>query len=311
MGRHERFTVDADVLPKFTACYLRVAGDECAFVEAHTAHALPRLLAALASHGKRPEDVRWVVVTHAHLDHAAGASALLAACPRATLVAHPRTAKNLIDPARLIEGATAVYGAARFAELYGTVTAIPKERVKVLGDGESIELGDAKLTAWNTSGHAYHHFIVDDPATETVYTGDTFGLVYPALQSRGLFAIPSTSPTGFNALEARKSLAKVLSLGERFVCPTHYDAYEEKEAIAAQVGRFVDRAERWVEEAARGDEPVAEIEKRLTAEWWRAIDEEAPRFGAEEKALLKLDVELNAQGLAYAADALRSAPPKA
>lgn len=309
MSRHARFTIDADVVPRFTACYLRVAGDECAFIEAHTAHALPRLLAALESQGRKPEDVRWVVVTHAHLDHAAGASALLAACPKATLVAHPRTAKNLIDPARLIEGATAVYGEARFRELYGTVTPIAKERVLVLGDGESIALGDAKLTAWNTSGHAYHHFIVDDPATETVYTGDTFGLVYPALQKHGLFAIPSTSPTGFNAEEARKSLDKVLSLGERFACPTHYDAHEETKEIAAQVRRFVDRAATWVEEAARGEEPAPAMEARLASLWWEAIAEEAPRFGAEEKELLRLDVELNAQGLAYAAGALRSAPP--
>ncbi len=308
MSRHARFTIDADVTPKFTACYLRTAGDECAFIEAHTAHALPRLLAALAAQGKEPEDVRWVVVTHAHLDHAAGASALLAACPKATLVAHPRTAKNLIDPARLIEGATAVYGAARFAELYGTVTAIPKERVLVLGDGESIELGDATLTAWNTSGHAYHHFIVDDPATDTVFTGDTFGLVYPALQKHGLFALPSTSPTGFNADEAQKSLDKVLSLGRRFVCPTHYDAHENPAAIAAQVRRFIDRAGTWVLKAAKTDEPVAAMETRLASLWRAAIAEEAPTFGAEENQLLALDIELNAQGLTFVADSLRTKP---
>ena len=108
MTRHARITIDADVTPRFTACYLRLAGDECAFIEAHTAHALPRLLAALAAEQRRPEEVRYIVITHAHLDHAAGASALLAACPNATLLAHPRAAKNLIDPAKLIEGATAV-----------------------------------------------------------------------------------------------------------------------------------------------------------------------------------------------------------
>src|SRR5271165_3947498 len=85
---HARFTIDADVSPRFTACYLRVAGDECAFIEAHTSHALPKLLAALAAHGRKPEDVRWIVLTHAHLDHAAGASALVAACPNAILLAH-------------------------------------------------------------------------------------------------------------------------------------------------------------------------------------------------------------------------------
>src|SRR5215204_1730796 len=96
--KHSRITIDADIIPLFTACYLRIAGDECAFIEAHTVHALPRLLRALAANGKRPEDVRFIVVTHAHLDHAAGAGSLLAACPNATLVAHPRTAKHLVEP---------------------------------------------------------------------------------------------------------------------------------------------------------------------------------------------------------------------
>ena len=310
MSHHARHTIDADVTPRFTACYLRLAGQECAFIEAHTAHALPRLLDALARQGRRPEDVRWVVVTHAHLDHAAGAGALLAACPRATLLAHPRTAKHLVDPGKLVAGAKAVYGEARFQALYGQVTPVPAERVRALQDGESFELGDARLTVWHTAGHAWHHFVVDDPATETVYTGDTFGLVYPALQRHGRFAIPSTSPTGFDAAEARRSLDRVLSLGERFVCPTHFDAWEDAPAIAAQLRRFIDRAEAWVEEAARSDEPLPALEARLALAWRRAVAEEAPRFGAEEQALLALDVELNAQGLAGVADARRAAGRK-
>lgn len=307
MSRHARFTIDADVTPRFTACYLRTAGDECAFIEAHTAHAVPRLLDTLAAHKKKPEDVRWVVVTHAHLDHAAGASALLDACPRATLLAHPRTAKNLIDPARLIQGATAVYGEQRFRDLYGTVAPIAKERVIALDDGASFDLGDAKLSVWHTSGHAFHHFIVDDPATDSVFTGDTFGLVYPALQHHGRFVIPSTSPTGFHGQEALRSIDKVLSLGRRFVCPTHFDAYEDADAIADPMRRFIERASAWVDEAARGAESEVEIERRLRDAWWTAIAEEAPAFTDADRALLSLDVELNAQGLAYAALAARAA----
>jgi glyoxylase-like metal-dependent hydrolase (beta-lactamase superfamily II) len=305
MSAHARFTVDADVVPRFTACYLRVAGDECAFVEAHTAHALPRLLAALERHGKKPEDVRYLVLTHAHLDHASGASAVMAACPNATLLAHPRTAKHMIDPGKLVRGAKLVYGAARFTELYGEVTPIPAERVRGLEDGESFELGDARLTVWNTYGHAFHHFIVDDPKAETVFTGDTFGLVYPALQTHGRFAFPSTSPTGFDAVEANKSLDKVLSLGERFVCPTHFDAYDDVAEIGALVRRFIDRAGAWVEEASRGTDTQQAIEARFVELWWSAIADEAPRFGDAERQLLALDVDLNAQGLAHAACAIR------
>lgn len=308
MPAHARFTIDAGDPPRTTACYLRVAGDECAFIEANTAHALPRLMAALASQKRAPEDVRWVIVTHAHLDHAAGAGALLAACPNATLVAHPRAAKNLIDPCRLVESATHVYGQERFDRLFGRVTPVPADRVRTLADGESVELGGAKLTAWHTAGHAYHHFVVDDPATESVYTGDTFGLVYPSLQKYGRFAMATTSPTGFDAVEARRSLDKVLALGERFVCPTHFDAYDDPQTIAAQVGRFVDRAGQWVQEAARGDETVDAMTARFASAWRKAIVEEAPGFGDDEAAALALDVELNALGLAHVADALRSRP---
>lgn len=302
--KHTRITIDADKLPRFTACYLRMAGDECAFVEAHTKHALPRLVAALESNGRRVEDVRWIIVTHAHLDHAAGAGALLAACPNAKLVANARTVKHLVDPEKLVVGARAVYGDA-FDDLYGELVPVPPERAVVADDGGSVELGDAKLTFFATYGHAFHHSIVDDPATDTVFTGDTFGLVYPALQSFGRFALPSTSPTGFHAEEARKSIDKVIALGRATVCPTHFDGWTEVAEIGAQVRRFIDRAGEWVSKASKTNEPTAELEARFAAAWWNAIEEEAPRFGANEKKLLELDVRLNAQGLAVAAEAMR------
>lgn len=307
MTDHRCYAIDADRLPCFTACYLRQAGAELAFIETHTNLAVPRLLAALAQLGAAPSAVRWIVVTHAHLDHAAGAAALLAHCPNATLAAHPRAAKHLVAPAALIQGATAVYGAARFAELYGQIEPVPAARVRALADGERLALGDAELTAWHTYGHAFHHLVLDDPALDTVYTGDTFGLVYPDLQRHGRFALPSTSPTGFDAAEARKSLAVVLGLGRRFVCPTHFGAWAEPQAIGAQVRQFVDAAESWVAEAARSDRSGAALEAQLAARWWQAIAAAAPTFGDAERKLLALDVELNAQGLAVAVAAARAA----
>lgn len=308
MPAHRVVTVDADRQPLFTAAYLRLAGDEAAFIETCTSHSTPRLLAALERAGRRPEDVRTIVVTHAHLDHAAGASALARACPRATVLAHPRTVKHLVDPSKLIAGAKAVYGEARFAHLYGDVQPIPAERVRALADGESFELGGATLTAWHTAGHAWHHLVVHDPAVECAYTGDTFGLVYPAVQQHGRFALASTSPTGFNAAEARKSVERVLSLGVRQVCPTHFGPWSEVTAIGAQVRRFVDRAEQWLAEAVASGLPAPALQARLEAKWRRAILDEAPRFGEAELAALALDVELNAQGLAAVAVESRAKP---
>jgi glyoxylase-like metal-dependent hydrolase (beta-lactamase superfamily II) len=312
-GAHTRTTIDCDArTPQFTAAYLRIAGDECAFIETETSHARPKLLAALERSGRHVEDVRWIVVTHAHLDHAAGAGGLLAACPKATLLAHPRAAKHLIDPVKLVKSATAVYGEERFAKLYGTIEPIPKERVRALEDGETFELGDATLRVHHTAGHANHHFVIDDPATESVYTGDSFGLVYPALQKHGLFALATTSPTNFDAKEARISIDRIRGLGEKFVCLTHFGASPRIAEIAEQLHAWIDRADTWVEEAARGTETVVAITTRLQTAWSDAIAREAEardlRFGAAEWELLAMDIDLNAQGLAVAAELKRNPP---
>lgn len=310
MASAARTTIDCDVLPRFTACYLRTAPNgECAFVEAHTAHALPRLLAALAAQGRRPEDVRWVVVTHAHLDHAAGAGSLLAACPNATLLAHPRAAGNLIDPAKLVASATRVYGEARFAELYGEILPIPEARVRALDDGATFELGGDTLSVLHTAGHAKHHFVVHDPALDAVYTGDAFGLVYPALQRDGRFAIASTSPIDFDPAEARASLDRVLALRPRWACLTHFDAVEDVATVAAQVRAWVDRSEGWLEESlVEGpsfDERVARVTAHIRAELARLP------FGADDLALLATDIDLNAQGVVVAADRRKKAAASA
>lgn len=309
MGGHARYTIDCDVRPEFTAAYLRVAGDECSFVETHTSHAVPRLLGALTAHGLRPEQVRWIVVTHAHLDHAGGAGALLARCPNATLLAHPRAARHLVDPARLVASATKVYGEARFAELYGRIEPIPQARVRILEDGETFDLGGATLRVRHTAGHAKHHFVVDDPAVATVYTGDAFGLVYPSLQ-RGLrFALASTSPTEFDPPEARRSIETILSLGEQAACLTHYDAVTDLAEVAAQLRGWIDRSEAWLDEAAKSDAPRADMTRTLAGAIREAIDRDAAARGLSLEAadweLLALDIELNAQGIAFVAERRR------
>lgn len=307
MVDHARYTIDCDVLPAFTAAYLRVAGDECAFVETHTAHALPKLMNELAARGKKPEQVRWVVVTHAHLDHAAGASAVLAKCPNATLLAHPRAARHLIDPSKLVASATGVYGEERFAKLYGRIDPIPEARVKILEDGATFELGGATLTVHHTAGHAKHHFIIDDPAISSVFTGDTFGLVYPALQSHGRFALATTSPTDFDPIEARKSIEKVLSLDETSACLTHFDAVQDLAQCAEQLHRWIDRSEKWLDREAASDHSMDRMHAEIARDLRAAIEEETSgKLTKSEWDLLSLDIDLNAQGVAFVANKKRS-----
>ena len=287
--------------PDVAAAYLRVEGDEVAFIETNTTHAVPKLLAALAADGRRPEQVRWVIVTHAHLDHAGGASALMAACPNATLLCHPRAARNLIDPGKLIASAQHVYGAQRFAELYGAIEPIVAERVRALDDGAQVALGTSTLSFFHTAGHAKHHFVVHDPKEDAVFTGDAFGLTYPRLQRAKRFAFPSTSPIDFDAVEAHRAVDRIVALKPRAVYPTHFGPWTEVADIAAQVHQWVDFSQ------AAIDDCVARGQKDCEAPLRRALEQEMVRTAAvagltltrEDLALLELDLQLNAQGLAF------------
>ena len=170
--------------PGTACCYLLVDHGEAAFIETGTARSVPLLLEALAQAGLTREQVRYVIPTHVHLDHAGGAGALLQHLPAATLLVHPRGARHLIDPTRLIEGAQQVYGAARFAELYGQIVAAPAERVCEALDHSSWPLGNRHLLIRDTPGHARHHFCIWDEASRGWFSvGYYYGWAWPVVDS--------------------------------------------------------------------------------------------------------------------------------
>ncbi len=301
-------TIDCDYLGPGIACaYLRIQGDEAAFVETNTNLAVPKLLAALEREGLSPTQVRYIIVTHVHLDHAGGASLLAKACPDATVLAHPRAARHLIDPSKLVASARSVYGAEKFDALYGTIESIDAARVKQLDDGAEVAFGDTHFRFIHTRGHANHHFIVHDPARNSVFTGDTFGLSYPQLQRAKPFVFPSTSPTDFDTKAAHASIDIVRNLGVDKAALTHFGEISAIEEAAEQLHAWIDVSASLMAQANQGD--PANAESLIRAGLISAMDAAAQRAGlplnAADRALLELDVGLNAQGLAYAASKLR------
>ena len=305
-------TIDTHYLDRseFAAAYLLVDGDRAAFIDNNTNAAVPRLLAALDEHGLTPAQVAYIIITHVHLDHAGGTSALAAACPEATIIAHPRAAPHVIDPERLVESASAVYGAAEFQRLYGTIEPVPAERVRSMEDEEVLAFGARELQFLHTRGHANHHFCVADSATGAIFTGDAFGLVYPALQGAGPFGLPSTSPTDFDPSLARDAVRRLVAAKPACVYPTHFGPVTAIETIAGQLLRHLDFAEGLLESAATGDQPEAAIAEacrpRIRDYLQGALDARG-NLGADPAtwALLELDIDLNAQGIAFAAEKRR------
>ena len=182
-------------MPNLAAAYLMVGDGRAAFVDNNTRFAAPRLLDALARRGVSREAVDYLIVTHAHLDHAGGTAEMLKHCPNAVALAHPKAARNLIDPSRLIQGSIAVYGAETYYKYYGEVEAVPEDRIRVIQDGETIAWGGRELRFFHTLGHATHHMCIHDTGENAVFTGDSFGLgLNEAVRPGPPFNVCTSSP---------------------------------------------------------------------------------------------------------------------
>ncbi len=291
------------VRPMLAGAWLVEHGGRAAFVETNTSLAVPHLLAALEARGLGRESVDWVFVTHVHLDHAGGAGALLRELPSARLVLHPSGAKHMIDPAKLIAGATAVYGPERMAALYGAILPAPAERVIAAEDGQTFDLAGRPLVALHTPGHAWHHIAVHDPATAGVFTGDVFGLAYPALGTpSGPFLFPTTAPSQLSPEAMLASIQRIVELAPERLYLTHYGELAWDPRLAEDLRSLLAD---WTEHAvgaAREHEGAAlqqAIVVQQRASLWALYERLGGRDLEAFEAWVGLDLDINAQGLAY------------
>lgn len=287
-------TIDCHYLkPKFAAAFLLIHKGRATFIENNTTHAVPHILNALEKYEIQPEKVDYLIVTHAHLDHAGGTSALLDQFKNAKVVAHPKAAKTLCSPERLIQSAKKVYGSGPFEKLYGEIKPLPETRVLRVNDGESLTWGERKFSFIYTLGHASHHICVHDSATEGVFTGDAFGLYYPEIQGKDLFILPSTSPIDYDPIEAKKSVEAILNLHPKTLFLTHFGEVSRVQEAKNELLKNLDIHEalyHWAKANLQlGDELSKVVENRLKNTY------------SNRAQFLKLDLELNAQGIAFAA----------
>lgn len=281
--------------PEIAAAHLLVSGGRAAFVDVGASSSAPRLLAALDNLGIERAAVQWVVVSHVHLDHAGGTGALVWELPNARVLVHPRGARHLVDPSRLIAGSRVVYGDTLFDQLYGTVEPVSSERIVISEDEGEVPFGNTRLRLLHTRGHANHHHCVLEPELGALFTGDTFGLAYPRLRFGGLpFVVATTTPVDFDPQALRASVLRLLGLDPAMVCLTHFGPVREVGFAAEQVLEEVDRMVALV--AAHPDD----LPGAILAHWTDRLGHFGhPEAGSLAAEVLLGDANLNALGLLH------------
>ncbi|MGO9341476.1 MAG: MBL fold metallo-hydrolase [Acidimicrobiales bacterium] len=214
---------------RMTAGYL-VDGDAPLLVETGSQSSVPVLLDALAELGVAAGDLAGVAVTHIHLDHAGGVGDVARAFPSATVYVHEKGARHLVDPTRLVDSASKVYGPL-LDSLYGRLDPTPQERIHVLQDGEEIRTGpEHVLTTVDSPGHAKHHLALHDSASGILFAGDAVGVRLP---DAGVLR-PATPPPDFDLDLAVNSLHRFVQRHPTGLALAHYGLLGDAGSVLAE-----------------------------------------------------------------------------
>jgi glyoxylase-like metal-dependent hydrolase (beta-lactamase superfamily II) len=285
--------------PMQDASHLIVERGRAAFVDTGANNSVPLLLNALDRQGLDAGSVDYVFLTHVHLDHAGGAGLLMRQLPVARCVIHPRGARHMIDPSKLVAGTESVYGKQKTFEIYGEILPIEEQRIDVAEDGQWFELNGRGVQTIFTEGHAKHHYVLNDPASGGVFSGDSFGVSYRETDTaNGAIVFPTTTPIDFDPVEAHKSIDRIMACDPKQVYLTHYSMVGDLERLAADMHRSIDD----YVGIALANEDASDRQQAIENDMFEYMCDrlQAHGFKGDRDAMwsiMQIDVALNSQGL--------------
>jgi len=219
------------------AAYLLPQDEGWTLVETGPSTCREALLAAIDRAGVERAEIRRVVVTHIHLDHAGGMGALVDALPRADFYAHELGVPHLLDPSKLLASARRAWGAA-MDQLWGPVVPVPPARMHPLRGGERFPLKGGELQVIATPGHARHHLAFFDTGLRGVFTGDGAGVRL----ERSHHVRPAVPPPDLDLEQLFSSLEAMRRTDPRVVLFSHFGPSPDG---AADLVRYRTIVEQW------------------------------------------------------------------
>jgi glyoxylase-like metal-dependent hydrolase (beta-lactamase superfamily II) len=246
--------------PNTVAVYV-LRGAKTALVDCGYASSSETVLQGLAEMGVSASDVDYIIPTHVHLDHGGGAGHLLRRMPRAKVLAQERGVPHLIDPTRLVDSATRLFGQ-KAIDSFGLPVGIDPARITAIGEELHLDLGGVSITALHSPGHAPHQLSVFVEGEKLLLTADAVGIVYPAVRTM----IPTTPPPSFNPLELWGTTERLQQLGSKALLVPHYGIRSDSDEVLETTRKKTDAWVLRVKEMKKGSLTMEQMSEALKEE---------------------------------------------
>ncbi|HET9267573.1 MAG TPA: MBL fold metallo-hydrolase [Vicinamibacterales bacterium] len=262
--------------PNRIACGVVTGAAGTAIVDPGPTSTIETLEASLAMQGQSLASVTHIVLTHIHLDHAGATGTILRRHPGIRVVVHERGARHLVDPSKLVESASRLYGDL-METLWGEVAPVPERNLIVLKGGETIEAGGRSFEVEYTPGHASHHVCFFDRSSGIAFVGDTAGVCVD-----GGYVLPPTPPPDIDVELWLESIQAIDRWRPSTLFLTHFGPVTA--GVSAHLQTLADNLQRSaalvresLETGGTDEERKAHYESRMMAELRAQMPEELAR----------------------------------
>jgi glyoxylase-like metal-dependent hydrolase (beta-lactamase superfamily II) len=217
---------------------------------------LSTLELGLQERGVRWNDVRHILLTHIHLDHAGATGTIVRAHPHISVFVHERGAPHLADPQKLIDSAARLYGD-KMSRLWGEIAPVPGDKLITLAGGERIDAGGRTFDVTYTPGHASHHVSFLDRASGVAFVGDTAGVCID-----GGYVLPPTPPPDVDVEKWRGSLDRIEAWSPDTIFITHFGPIGNVRPHLEALWHNLEEMARWVRQTL--DDPGSDDDRSRT-----------------------------------------------
>jgi glyoxylase-like metal-dependent hydrolase (beta-lactamase superfamily II) len=256
--------IDLDFLgyPDIIATAVLHGSAGVALIDPGPSTSLDTLRRGLERKGIEMRDVRQILLTHIHLDHAGCTGTLVKEWPHLEVFVHERGAPHMAEPVKLLASAGRLYGQ-DMKRLWGEILPVPAERLRILKGGERITAGGRQIEVAYTPGHASHHVSFFEPSAGIAFVGDTAGI----RRGNGVYVMPAAPPPDIDMERWRESEARILAWSPDTLFLTHFGPFH---GARPHFQQLMDRLAEW-----------SRLVRRLLADGGLTEDQRQDQFVAE------------------------------